>query len=155
MDNRKKYVLSICKDEDKILLIEKIKPAWCAGKINFLGGSIEPDELPEQAAVRELKEESGLDSVEPKIIGTIESSDALVYCVCLKLVDPKLPLNPDPSEVEEVFWMDTSDALKDKRLIANLKVIIPMVEYEVYNWKIFHRKDSDSEFDFTFTESLN
>jgi len=59
-----KYVLVFLFDSrlDNILLIEKQRgPAHLIGKWTGLGGKIEPRELPLNAAIREVKEESGLD----------------------------------------------------------------------------------------------
>ncbi len=48
-------------NKNRVLLILKNKPAWQKGKVNLVGGKIEPGEEPEQAAQRELKEETGLE----------------------------------------------------------------------------------------------
>jgi 8-oxo-dGTP diphosphatase len=44
--------------------MRKSRPAWQAGKINALGGKIQPGESPPEAARREVREEAGVD-VEP------------------------------------------------------------------------------------------
>ncbi len=44
-----------------VLLIEKQKPQWMRGALNLLGGLVEPGEEIIDAALRELKEESGYD----------------------------------------------------------------------------------------------
>lgn len=46
--------------KDSVLLIRKKKPAWQAGKLNGVGGKIEPGESPGDAMVREFHEETGL-----------------------------------------------------------------------------------------------
>lgn len=48
-------------DRSRVLLIRKNRPAWQAGKLNGLGGKIEPGETPHQAMRREFIEEAGLD----------------------------------------------------------------------------------------------
>ncbi len=48
------------KDLTKVLLIEKLKPEWQAGKLNGIGGKIEPGEAVEEAMAREFKEETGI-----------------------------------------------------------------------------------------------
>lgn len=58
-------------DGDEVLLIRKIKPTWQAGKLNGIGGKIEPGENAWQAMRREFKEETGL---------TVEWSMADYYC---------------------------------------------------------------------------
>ena len=45
-----------------VLLIHKNKPEWQNGRINGVGGKIEPDEDLYEAMVREFKEEVGIDS---------------------------------------------------------------------------------------------
>lgn len=47
-------------DRTRVLLIRKRRPAWQAGKLNGIGGKIEPDETPLQAMRREFHEEAGL-----------------------------------------------------------------------------------------------
>lgn len=45
---------------DRVLLIEKKKPAWQAGRLNGVGGKIEGVETPVQAMVREFEEETSV-----------------------------------------------------------------------------------------------
>ncbi|MFQ0814827.1 DNA mismatch repair protein MutT [Brucella anthropi] len=51
----------ICRREGRFLLVERGKEPW-KGWLAFPGGSIEAGETPEQAAIRELKEETALDA---------------------------------------------------------------------------------------------
>ncbi|WP_343313961.1 NUDIX domain-containing protein [Brucella sp. BE17] len=51
----------ICRREGRFLLVERGKEPW-KGWLAFPGGSIEAGETPEQAALRELKEETALDA---------------------------------------------------------------------------------------------
>ena len=46
-------------DCGEVLLIEKTRPNWQKGKLNGIGGHIEPGETPQQAAKREFDEETG------------------------------------------------------------------------------------------------
>jgi 8-oxo-dGTP diphosphatase len=45
---------------DFVVLIQKNRPAWQAGKLNGVGGHVEDGELFHDAMVREFKEEAGL-----------------------------------------------------------------------------------------------
>lgn len=58
----KKYVVGFMfsDDQKKVALIRKNKPEWQAGKLNGIGGSVEPGENSEQAQVREFIEEAGV-----------------------------------------------------------------------------------------------
>jgi 8-oxo-dGTP diphosphatase len=44
----------------RVLLIQKNRPAWQAGRLNGIGGKIEDGESPLDAMVREFREEAGL-----------------------------------------------------------------------------------------------
>ena len=88
---------------EKILLVKKDRPAWQSGRLNLVGGKIEEGETPEQAALRELKEEAGFVPMEinkvipdeknprknvtvsvplePTVMGQILGSWGVVYCV--------------------------------------------------------------------------
>ncbi len=57
--------------DGKILLIEK-KKGHGRGKWNGPGGKIEPGESPEEAMVREVKEEVGIDVLSYRLLGHIE-----------------------------------------------------------------------------------
>lgn len=48
-------------DRARVLLIRKRRPAWQAGKLNGIGGKVEPGEPLAEAAAREFREETGLD----------------------------------------------------------------------------------------------
>lgn len=52
-------------DQDYVLLIQKVKPLWQKGKLNGIGGKIEPRESPSKAMEREFLEETGLFVPEP------------------------------------------------------------------------------------------
>ena len=55
----------------RVLLIHK-KRGLGAGKINAPGGRIEPGETPREAALRETREEVGLEAIDPRPAGCLE-----------------------------------------------------------------------------------
>lgn len=65
----------------RVCLIRKNRPAWQVGKINGIGGKVEPGEWPHQAMVREFYEETGLST---------EESD---WHLKIQLVGPDFELN--------------------------------------------------------------
>ena len=54
------YVIHPAKDGWKILLLRRANDTRCPGTWETVHGTIEPDEEPEQAALREMTEETGL-----------------------------------------------------------------------------------------------
>lgn len=48
-------------DDGRVWLVRKNRPAWQAGKLNGIGGHVEPGETPAEAMRREFREEAGLD----------------------------------------------------------------------------------------------
>lgn len=46
-------------DGKSVALVRKKRPAWQEGKLNGIGGHIEPDEIPGAAMTREFEEETG------------------------------------------------------------------------------------------------
>jgi 8-oxo-dGTP pyrophosphatase MutT (NUDIX family) len=60
-----RYVLGFAIIPTKgIVLIRKNRPEWQAGKLNGVGGKIEPGELPEAAMAREFLEETGFNTMQ-------------------------------------------------------------------------------------------
>ena len=62
-------------DRKRVLLIRKRRPAWQAGKLNGLGGKVEPGETPLQAMRREFREEAGVDMAEWQEVLTLSGAD--------------------------------------------------------------------------------
>lgn len=56
----KSYVVGFLFDgRGNVALIRKNRPDWQKGRLNGIGGHIEPGETPEEAIVREFREEAG------------------------------------------------------------------------------------------------
>lgn len=73
-----KYVLGFLfsPEGDRVVLIRKSKPAWQKGRLNGVGGKVEPKEKFYQAMVREFSEETGLLVENWKPFGSMYSVDA-------------------------------------------------------------------------------
>lgn len=127
------YVLVLPLGYD-VLLVLKDRPEWQKGKLNILGGKIEPGETPTQAAVRELKEESGLIADTLEICGKLCGDNYVVYCLNCKIIDNIV--KPREGETEYVNWYSWNKVINDPRLIPNLKVIIPLLMMNVHGWTI-------------------
>ncbi len=57
------YVLALLftADRGRVVLVHKSRPAWQAGRVNALGGKLDPGESATDAARREVREEAGVD----------------------------------------------------------------------------------------------
>jgi 8-oxo-dGTP diphosphatase len=132
------YVLIHCVSRargDDVLLVRKDKPAWQQGKLNLPGGKIEEGESPIQAAVRELKEESGYAPLVPiRYMGAIQSGQSTIFC--FKAVVEHVAPRPDENETQSIDWYRWHQVRVDDRLIPNLKIIIPLIQSGVTDWII-------------------
>lgn len=76
------YVVGFLFDDiGRVVLIQKNRPAWQAGKINGVGGKVEPEEFPFDAMIREFQEETGVEFVDWDKFAKLESprSEIWVY----------------------------------------------------------------------------
>ena len=60
----KLYVVGFLHYKDEVVLLRKSRPPMLAGKLNGIGGKIEPGEHAVDAMVREFAEETGLQTSE-------------------------------------------------------------------------------------------
>jgi 8-oxo-dGTP diphosphatase len=127
------YCLGFAFDKcTQVLLIRKIKPVWQAGKLNGVGGMIESGESPQQAMVREFREESDILTYEsdwtPR--GLMEGKVGIpgeawqIYVFMAKL-GMKFPVNPYSPTSETLVVKKVDSLWKCKDLIFNLNWIIP------------------------------
>lgn len=105
---------------DRILILRRVDkvPMW-HHKWEFPGGKIEPGETPEQAVVREIREETGLVVENPELLGVytgswdrgeyIQQNFLLGYCVVAQtqdvIVDPKADDDYKWVTIDEFFAM--------------------------------------------------
>lgn len=100
---------------NKKILVEKL---CCDGRTFYSipGGGIEAGETPEQAAIRELKEECGLDGTIVKKLAEIYNNGRTEYSFevsvsgnqnAVKGYDPEEPMDNQP--IKEVLWINLSD----------------------------------------------
>ena len=78
----KKYTVGFIFNQalDKVLLIQKNRPEWQKGKLNGVGGKIEPNEESADCMVREVFEETGLETQKKDwvAVGAMQGADWVV-----------------------------------------------------------------------------
>jgi len=129
-----------------IVLIEKNKPEWQAGKYNFPGGKIEEGESHVDAAIRELYEETGIIAQREyvKRAGTLLGDDFIVDVMDCPF---RGSYELDEHECDEgrIMILPIAGALRSTRLIPNLRIMIPLLYAGQHGWEILyhdsHRQD--------------
>lgn len=110
MPKSQAYVLGFMFDPSmtRVVLIRKNRPTWQAGKLNGIGGKIEPEETPSQAMVREFREETGLQTVlqDWAHTGLVTGEDYTVHC--FKAVSERLEdVQSMTDEQVQIFDLDS------------------------------------------------
>lgn len=126
-------------DRERVLLIRKRRPVWQAGRLNGVGGKVEPGETPGEAMEREFWEEAGMRGIEWQECVMLEGS----------------PTEADPAGWRGHFFrgigdVDSAKATTDEELeihavqalpaavIPNLKWMIPlMLDDEVSHSRMY------------------
>lgn len=123
------------------LFIRRAKQDWQHGRLNLPGGRTEPGETVQQAAARELREETGIVTLEADVqhLGTMSFPGCEVHAVFAPYRDwwagarqQHTPVN-DEGTIHEMF---VRQALDDPTLIPNLRLIIPLMQARVSRWRI-------------------
>ena len=105
-ENIELTVLCLIQDGDKILLQNRVKKDWKG--YTLPGGHVEPGESFVDAVKREMKEETGLDIINPKLAGIkqfpIEDGRYIVLLFKTEQFSGEL----DSSEEGQMEWIDYS-----------------------------------------------
>jgi 8-oxo-dGTP diphosphatase len=134
MSNTTLYVCGFLFDEDlqHVVLIWKEKPDWQKGKLNGVGGKIEPHEIDKLylAMIREFKEETGLDIQQWSELISARGDDWRVYFYYAVSKDA---VYVETREAEEVAFIPV-DRLDDFAHIENLRWLIPLAIDKIKNF---------------------
>ncbi|MET0974998.1 MAG: NAD(+) diphosphatase [Leifsonia sp.] len=105
-------IVLITDDDDRVLLGSNA--SWQPGRFSLLAGFVEPGESLEHAVVREMKEEAGIDVVEPRYRGSqpwpFPASIMLGFTARLSPTAAPADLQPDGTEIIDLRWF-TRDEL--------------------------------------------
>lgn len=136
-----KYVL-VCPfnflPDKPVMLIRKAKPEWQKGRLNLVGGKVEPGEEFIDAAIREFREETGLDGINFRLDGTItsERSDFIIEVFSCYVRDGGRGIVSEPGE--PVSWYHWDEVREDPALMENLKTVIPLIKAGMRDWSLVH-----------------
>jgi 8-oxo-dGTP diphosphatase len=126
----KTYVVGFMFDErgESVALIRKLSPEWQKGKLNGIGGKIEPGETPRQAMVREFREETGCQTFDHKWcqFAFVQGNDGNEYE--LTVFAAYGDLTKLRSVTDEQVVVETLPVLKGK-IIPSILWMIPMGLY--------------------------
>lgn len=147
------YAKPVNTGKENILLILKEKPDWQKGRLNLPGGKIQENESILDCAVRELKEETGLDAVgSATLMGQIVGDGYIVYCVKVPVFQELLT---DWQTEEGIFaWMDWLEVKDSKLILPNLRIIVPLMVMGVTDWIIQGDDIFNIEFNYGSTRKV-
>ncbi len=107
-----------------VLLIEKRRPKWQAGKLNGIGGHVEPGETPHQAQVREFEEEAGLRIEQWSPVAVLTGDGFRVHFFAAHTDEETL--KSTRSVTDEMVISVKVEEIANLPVLPNLRVIIPL-----------------------------
>ena len=128
----KKYNVSVIfdKTEKKLLMCKREKDPF-KGKINFVGGKVEPNETEDEAAYRELYEETGI-SKNDIILTRVMDFKYYYWNMELEVYYGKLKKDVTlKEEINKLLWIDRTENFCDSERFAgntNIEHIIRVCE---------------------------
>jgi 8-oxo-dGTP diphosphatase len=120
------YVVGFLFDENyqKVVLIQKNKPDWQKGKLNGVGGKIEPGETSMDAMVREFEEETGLTTLVWENFASITGNGFVVHFFFGQVNEERFySVRSTTDEKVDIFKVAQIENLN---VIPNLRWLIPM-----------------------------
>ena len=133
-------------DEGSVVLTRRAKTLRRhAGQYALPGGRAEPGETPAETALRECREEIGLNPNAHQVIGLLDdfvTESGFCITPVIACIDETLIPVPDPGEVERVFHIPLSELADAKTEVSRsetdesvrdgFSIMLPTVGHEVY-----------------------
>ena len=126
--------------DGKVLVQNRVDPEW--GGLTFPGGHIEPGESLVDSVVREMREETGLTVLDPRLIGSKSwmKDDGSRYLVLL-YVATQYEGEMHSSEEGEISWM-TLDEMRASRMVDGMGLYFRVYLDRDVN-EIWYERDGD------------
>ena len=117
------YVVGFLHSEDKslVVLIKKQRPKWQKGRLNGVGGHIEPGETPLAAMRREFKEEAGLTIADWKLAVEITAAAWRVHFFTCRG-----PVRDAQTQTDEALRLVSLNSEWPLSILPNLRWLIPL-----------------------------
>ena len=109
-ENVELTILCLIQDGNKLLLQNRIKEDWKG--YTFPGGHVEPGESFVEAAIREVREETGLTIEKPTLCGVKQFPEGDARYTVFYYKTNRFSGTPQSSEEGEVFWIPRADVDK-------------------------------------------
>jgi len=109
--------------DNKVIVTKYNKGNKKEGYYDIPGGKIDDDELPKQTAIREMKEETGIDikSLKYKGIITIEYPDRkFLFDV---FISSEYEGNPNDFEENTSEWIEINELLQKEKILSNIIIL--------------------------------
>lgn len=123
------FVVGFAFHANQVLLMEKKRPSWQAGRLNGVGGHIENGESILDAMVREFKEETGVNIGHNRWthFSDLCGEGFVVYFLSceMELIEA---LAAEQTTDEALVWVGVTDLVPEK-VIPNLTWMIPMARH--------------------------
>ncbi len=125
-------------EEYHILLIRQFRFGTNKIELEIPAGYIEPGESPKEAAIRELKEETGYSVKNVKQIGVVDANPAIMNNKCytfLAELSEKGDIKLDPDEIIETEFATQSQCFEYLRqgIIKNAYIVVAFFWFALYN----------------------
>jgi len=149
----RRYVLGFCFGPSlrTVVLIQKTRPEWQAGRLNGVGGHVEPGESPSQAMAREFREEAACDlPLEWVPYGILAGQGWEVHLFHAHTMTSPTPYNESEEGEVSAHFIDVvlgRETSKEARPLPNLRYLIPMA--------LNHRSGEDAARFFQILEHAN
>lgn len=136
-----RYVVGFALDHHgRVALIRKNRPAWQAGRLNGIGGHVEPGEVDDQAMRREFREETGADVAgwEPFVV--MDFPDATITFYRARVGDAVLDgLRSTTDEPVSLHSVTDATILGFAGVaIPNLSWLVPLASYAADDYEPIH-----------------
>jgi 8-oxo-dGTP diphosphatase len=138
-DQRDAFCLGFCFYIDSegvtsLALIRKIFPKWQRGKLNGIGGHVEPGETPKAAMTREFEEEAGAHIETWLNFAILQCPTSIVHCfVCIV---PEATWDDVKTAEREVVSKHTFGPKTALNTVAATKYLIPLALHSAQSFNL-------------------